>query len=348
MSIALGPGMRVARLAAVESWPREETSVVRNERFVHESEAIRALMRTAEKVANRDMPVLLQGETGTGKEVLARFLHQHGRRASHPLVCVNCGSIPAQLVESTLFGHERGAFTDAVDEKQGVFQAANGGTLLLDELGELPLAAQAALLRVLETRRLTRVGGTQEIPVDVRIIGASHLDIERMVAVGRFRQDLLYRLNAIVLEIPPLRARRADIAPLALHFLREACGANEVPMSFEPAALSCIERYDWPGNIRELRNVIERAVALADDDRITLANLPESLGAKTTSGIHPVTREGPTDFRSLVERYETSVIQEAIAACDGNQTQAARRLGMPLRTLVYKLRAHRSRRGFGG
>jgi DNA-binding NtrC family response regulator len=268
------------------------------------------------------------------------------------MVCVNCGAIPPQLIESTLFGHERGAFTGATQQQRGVFEAADGGTLFLDEVGELPPAAQAALLRVLETRRVVRVGSSREIEVDVRVVAATHRDLEAMCASGGFRLDLLYRLNAMTLTIPPLCARPEEIEPLALRFLHQANATNGLALrGVEPAALALLQRYAWPGNVRELRNAIERAAILAEGERVAEQDLPERVrGARAAApGIdHDATGEGeePTpspatgaDLRARLSSYEAKLIVEALRDTKWNQTEAAHALGMPLRTLVHKIKA---------
>jgi len=207
--------------------------------------------------------------TGTGKEVLARLIHEGGPRRDKPLVAVNCGAIPAELLESTLFGHERGAFTGAGQQQKGLFEAADGGTIMLDEVGELPAAAQVALLRVLEEKRVRRVGATREIEVDVRVIAATHRDLEAMVEARSFRRDLFYRLNGVDVTLPPLRARREDIAPLAERFLKKAAKANGREVrSIAPEAMVLLKEYGWPGNVRELRNAVERAVVIAEAARL--------------------------------------------------------------------------------
>jgi transcriptional regulator with AAA-type ATPase domain len=238
------------------------------------SEGMRRAIALVERAAASRVPVVLTGETGTGKEVLARHLHERSARRDRPMVSVNCGAIPAQLVESTLFGHERGAFTGAASAQKGVFEAAGGGTVFLDEVGELAPAAQAALLRVLETQRLTRVGSTREIAVDVRVIAATHRDLERMSEEGSFRSDLYYRIATMVIRIPALRERREDIPLLARHFL-EGRGAGLTSPSIQPEALAALVAHDWPGNVRELRNAVERALVVAQDGRIELEDLPE-------------------------------------------------------------------------
>jgi DNA-binding NtrC family response regulator len=313
---------------------------------VRESPAMASAIQTARKLSRGVIPVLLQGETGSGKEVIARFIHQGGPRRDQPLVCMNCAAIPPQLVESTLFGHERGAFTGASQQQKGVFESAHGGTLLLDEVGELPLEAQAAFLRVLETKRIVRVGSTREIAVDVRIIAASHRDLEVMAAERRFRADLLYRLNAMALRVPPLRERREDIPVLAAELLAESNRVNGCAITgIHPDAMNLLLCYSWPGNVRELKNCIERAVVIAQSDRVTVDDLPERLRAvRGPAAEDEAAVPGDPDFRERVERFEVDLIVGALRQTSWNQTEAARRLQMPLRTLVHKLRAYRIRR----
>jgi two-component system, NtrC family, response regulator AtoC len=315
------------------------------------SSAMKEVLTLAKRLARGAIPVLLHGETGTGKEVVARFIHEHGPLRDGPLVAVNSAALPPQLVESTLFGHERGAFTGAVQRHAGVFEAANGGSVFLDEIGELPLDAQAALLRVLESKRITRVGSSKEIPVDVRILAASHRDLEAMVAAGRFREDLLYRLNAMVLRVPALRERPDDVAPLASRFLEAANRANQRAVTaIAPVALAALEGYDWPGNVRELRNAIERGVVVAEKETLGLEDLPErirrvheaaALGVGAPGGPADATalRGENEDFRACMERLETTVLRDALERTGWNQRAAADLLGMPRRTLVYRLGA---------
>jgi DNA-binding NtrC family response regulator len=345
---------------APPSAPRTWTlpAVADEDALVAESPAMRRLVETAARVARGAIPVLVLGETGTGKEVLARFLHEQGPRRDRPLVCVNCGAIAPTLVESTLFGHEKGAFTGAVQQQKGVFEAADGGTVFLDEIGELPPAAQAALLRVLETQRVTRVGSTREIQVSARVIAATHRDLEAMCDDGRFRQDLLYRLNAVTLRIPPLRDRLSDVPRLAARLLRLANAANGAAITgFDAEAKALLVAHDWPGNVRELKNAIERAVVIAQGDVITADDLPERLRAAPPepgiparpSGAPPpgAGRTPQEDFRTRMDRLESEVLTEALREADWNQSETARRLRMPLRTLVYKIRAHGIRKGAG-
>ncbi|WP_437807002.1 sigma 54-interacting transcriptional regulator [Sorangium sp. So ce1078] len=316
------------------------------------SPAMLRVFEIVKRVSRSSIPVLLLGETGTGKEVVARAIHDLGPRSGKPMVCVNCGAIPQQLVESTLFGHERGAFTGAWQQQRGVFEAADGGTVFLDEIGELPASAQAALLRVLETRQVTRVGSNKPIDVDARIIAATHRDIEAMCASGAFRSDLLYRLNAMTVTIPPLRARPEDIEPLAHRFLEQASQANgRIIRGFDAGSLARLRAYAWPGNVRELRNSIERAVVIAEGEWIAEEDLPERARAAPPAA-PAVERELPCDgveltaaapgadfLKARLQRCEAELIVQALRKAGGNQTEAARALGMPLRTLVYKLKA---------
>jgi two-component system, NtrC family, response regulator AtoC len=315
------------------------------------SAAMRSVLDTAARIADASIPVLIQGETGTGKELVARAIHHRGPRRRGPLVCVNCGGIPGQLVESTLFGHERGAFTGADRRATGVFEAASGGTILLDEIGELPPAAQAALLRVLEAGCVSRVGSTSEIRVDVRVLAATHRDLVALADEGRFRRDLLYRLNAMTLEIPPLRERPEDIPPLARHFLAGsadavAAGVEEI----DGAAMALLQVHAWPGNVRELRNAIERAAVIARGESIALDDLPEPVRRLQRPGSPPAAEEaarsrsvGP--LRERVRRYEAELIVEALNLNDGHRGRTAAALGVPLRTLSHRIQTLGIRRG---
>lgn len=305
---------------------------------VMESAAMQQVAQTAAQLATAVIPVLIHGETGTGKEVLARLIHEGGPRRARPLIAVNCAAIPADLLESILFGHEKGSFTGAVQQK-GLFEAAEGGTILLDELGELPLDAQAKLLRALEEKRIRRVGSVREIEVDVRVLAATNRDLEAMVAAGKFREDLFYRLNAMEMTLPPLRERRQDIAPLAARFALAAAKTNgRAVKSISPEAIGLLERHSWPGNVRELRNAIDRAVVMAQGETITPFDLPPRVRG---SGAPPKAAAGPRytgSLKSRMERFETEMIIEALREADDNQTQAAKILEMPLRTLQFKIK----------
>jgi len=335
-------------LAAVQSAkPREpiDTGDV-----IVKNAAMKQVMATVKRLAQSTITVLINGETGTGKEVIARAIHDCGSRRKKPLRTINCGAIPSTLIESVLFGHEQGAFTGADKAAPGIFEQANGGTVLLDEIGELSPSAQAALLRVLETKRVTRVGGHQEIEVDVRVIAATHRDLEAMVGAGRFRQDLLFRLNTMTLTLPPLRERSDEIRPLAERFLKEAARqAGSNVRSIDAPALAALEAYSWPGNVRELRNVIERAVVLAEGKSLLLEDLTERVrGGKRAIGptLDPEGDAGPVDYRENVRKYEIELILQALRKFNGNQTEAAKSLNLPLRTLVHKIQSYGIKKKF--
>jgi DNA-binding NtrC family response regulator len=285
-------------------------------------------LELARRAARRDTTVLLTGETGSGKEVVAAEIHRHSDRAHKPYVRLNCASLPSTLLESELFGHERGAFTGAQKRRIGFLEAAHGGTLLLDEIGELPLDMQAKLLRVLEDGRLTRVGGEEEIAVDVRFVAATHRDLDAEVAAGRFRQDLFFRINAITLKVPPLRERPRDLALLAQAFLQRAAAPRPAPR-LSPEMVEALARYPWPGNVRELRNVIERAVVLSDGPELMLEHLPQRLSVLAAP------------MREQVDELERRNLQEALRQTGGNRTHAAQRLGISRRSLIYKLKKYR-------
>ncbi|HEU0031956.1 MAG TPA: sigma 54-interacting transcriptional regulator [Kofleriaceae bacterium] len=332
---------------------RESQAAIDASSVVVKNAAMKQVMITVKRLAQSTIAVLIHGETGTGKEVIARALHDHGPRAKQPLRTINCAAIPATLIESVLFGHEQGAYTGADKSARGIFEQADGGTVLLDEIGELQPSAQAALLRVLETKKLTRVGGDREIAVDVRVIAATHRDLEAMVDAGRFRQDLLYRLNTMTLRIPPLRERVDEIKPLAERFLKEAAKQSGSSVrGIDPDALAALEAYSWPGNVRELRNAIERAVVLAEGKAIRLEDLTDRIrgGAKppATEGELPAlgSAEVPSDYREHLRKYESDLILRALHKHNGNQTEAARALGLPLRTLVHKIQTYGIKKKF--
>ncbi|MDO8893029.1 MAG: sigma-54 dependent transcriptional regulator [Sulfurimicrobium sp.] len=300
----------------------------------------RELFALAQRVAATVATVMITGESGTGKEVVARFIHRFSPHADGPFVAINCAAIPENLLEATLFGYEKGAFTGAQQSQSGKFEQAQGGTLLLDEVSEMPLALQAKLLRVLQEREVERVGGRKAIPLDVRVLATSNRDLAAEVKRGRFREDLYYRLNVFPLEMPALRERLADIVPLARQFIsRFSAGFGRAGISLSEGAARQLTQYGWPGNIRELENVIQRALILAPGDLIEAEHLhlpqPERK-EPPPSGIELVT-EPPLDMKSL----ERAHIMEALAAVKGSRKLAAQRLGMSERTLRYKLQQYR-------
>jgi two-component system, NtrC family, response regulator AtoC len=306
------------------------------------------LYRLVRRVGLGSAPVLVLGETGTGKEVVARSLHEAGSRSGRPFKPINCAAIPAMLVESILFGHEKGAFTGAHTLQKGVFEEAQGGTLFLDEIGELSLQAQAALLRVVDTKRIARVGSTREVQLDVRLIAATHCDLEAMVAAKTFRADLWHRLNLVTLTVPPLRARQDEIEPLAQHFFEGAKKQWHSPARGITAnARELLRAYPWPGNVRELRNVVERAVVVSLDDFIDVDDFPERIRQSAASLLpEAASSNGPGSpaLTRKLREYEIQLIRDALVRTGGNQKQAAHLLEIPLRTLVHKLRAYGLRR----
>ncbi|MGH0030386.1 MAG: sigma-54-dependent transcriptional regulator [Myxococcota bacterium] len=315
--------------------------------LIGESRAIRELRARAARVAHARFPVLILGETGTGKELVARSLHEGSPRADRPFVAINCGALPESLLESELFGHVRGAFTGANADKPGLFEQANGGTLFLDEIGDTSPALQVSLLRVLETSEVRRVGDSRTRPVSVRLVSATHRDIESMVKEREFRQDLYYRINTIVLHVPPLREHREDIRTLARHFASECARAQGTPVELADDFLDALGGLDLPGNVRELRGIVERGIALAmPDSVVTAAHMQASadpVPAFPPSGIEPSGIERPDDtgFRTLRERVEevqSAAVIEALAHFGGNRTQAARALGLSRPGLTKMMR----------
>ena len=295
--------------------------------------AMRRLYDVATRVARGSIGVLIVGETGAGKEVLAEHLHKASPRAAGPLVRINCAALSESLIESELFGHDRGAFTGAQKERAGLIEAAAGGTVMLDEVGELPPTVQAQLLRVLEDRMVTRVGATTPKQIDVRFIAATNRDLEAEVGSGAFRRDLYFRIAGAVLAIPPLRARRSEIEPLARAFLAQAAqnaGLAEPPIT--PAAFAALQSHAWPGNVRELKSVIERALLVADG-----AIDVEDLGLATAAPRAPSSAPSAGTLADDLAELERTRILEALETCGGNQTRAAELLGMPRRTFVKRL-----------
>jgi two-component system response regulator HydG len=306
------------------------------------SPPMKRLFDLIERAAASDATVLLSGESGTGKELVAQALHQRGRRREARFVAVNCAAMPEGLLESELFGHVRGAFTDARGARTGLFVQADGGTLFLDEIGELPLALQPKLLRALQERKVRPLGGETETPFDVRLIAATNRDLEAAVEEGRFRQDLYFRVNVIPIEVPALRLRGNDILLLAQHFVSEfAAQGDKHVTGLTSGAAEKLLAYTWPGNVRELRNSIERAVALTAFDRITVEDLPERVRSHRTSQI-VIASDDPGELPPL-EQVEQRYIQRVLDAAGGNKARAARILGLDRKTLYRKLERDESR-----
>ena len=325
--------------------------------IVGESQAVRVLRNLILQVCQTDATtVLVCGETGTGKELVARAIHTESGRAGGPFVAVDCSAVPESLVESEFYGHVKGAFTDARESRAGHFEVADGGTLFLDEIGDMSLGMQMRLLRTLEERRVRRVGGSKEIPVDVRVVSATHRDLPQAVSEGGFREDLYYRLNTFTIYVPPLRERPEDVLPLARHFLdRYAREARKPVEGFAPEAAALLQAHPFPGNVRELRNVVERAVILCQGRQVT----PEDLQVRPPSLWHPAPQDSPealtphgasdgpaplslTHVEGLnLEAIEKVAIQEALRRAGGNQAQAARLLGLSRMALHRRMRHHR-------
>jgi len=310
-------------------------------RLIGRSREMETLFRQMELVAPARSNVLVVGESGTGKELVANALHENSPRREGRFLPINCAAIPAEILESELFGHERGAFTGATSRKVGKFELAHGGTLFLDEIGELPLEMQVKLLRVLEQREFMRVGGTETIRVDIRLVAATNQDLEAMIERKAFRSDLYYRLKVVTIQIPPLRARSVDIPMLANHFLQQLGLENERPdMTIASEVMGVLVRAPWEGNVRELRNLIESLVVLAPGDEIQMADLPDDLKSAAKAADEIVDPGGAAEPETM-EEIERRAIVRALEKTSGNRTQAAEMLGIGLRTLQRKLKDYR-------
>jgi len=312
------------------------------------SPQIRKLRNQTRKLARSQAPVFISGESGSGKELVARMIHLQGPRREGPFVAVNCGAIPSELMESEFFGHKKGSFTGAVENKEGLFRSANGGTLFLDEVADLPLAMQVKLLRAIQEKAVRPVGDTKEVPVDIRVLSATHKNLPELVQEGEFRQDLFYRINVIELAVPPLRERPDDIPLLANHILGRIAREYECdPAALTPDAVDRLKAYDFPGNVRELENILERAFTLCDEDRISADDLHLGNGvqpAGSASGPEdpgpdgPSVPEGEIDLEGFLETIERQAIEKALEATRWNKTAAAKRLGISFRALRYRLK----------
>jgi len=320
---------------------RKETGAFSFENLIGYEAGLADVVRMGRKAATADIPVLLTGETGTGKEVFARAIHGESHRAGKPFVAVNCGALPAQLVESTLFGHEKGSFTGAVAKAIGRFREAEGGTIFLDEIGDLPLDAQVKLLRVLQQKEVTPVGGEHAVPVNVRVLSATHRDLEREVAEGRFREDLFFRLNVLSIRMPSLAERMADIPALVRHFIERFAASESRPLkTVAPAAMDMLKRRAWSGNVREVENAIHRAMVMSDDKVLQVADFSgASLRVQSNSNAPvPVAVSGADGTPRPMAEIERDAIRFALSFYQGNVTKAAVALGLAKSTFYRKLK----------
>jgi DNA-binding NtrC family response regulator len=303
------------------------------------SSAMRRVYALVEKVARADLAVLITGESGTGKELIAKAIHQHSARRDGPFVVINCGAIPEGLLESELFGHRKGAFTGAYSNARGKIEAADKGTVLLDEIGELPPALQVKLLRVIEGGEFTRVGETDARRADVRFLAATNRDLSKMVEDGRFREDLYFRLKVVPIHLPPLRERREDIPLLADHFLKEASERfNRPSLRFEKDVFRYFQAYAWPGNVRELKHIVERLAVVSEDDNVSFKDLPENLTAATGNAAN-VLIQLPDEGIDL-EEVEREILRQALEKHGGNQTRAAQYLNITRSALIYRIQKY--------
>jgi two-component system NtrC family response regulator len=308
----------------------------RFENLVAGSRRMRDVFHLAAQVARRDSTVLVTGESGTGKELIAKAIHQNSLRDTKPFITINCGAIPESLIESELFGHRKGSFTGAVSDRVGKFEAANEGTVFLDEVGELPINLQVRLLRVIQEREIDKIGFPKPIPVNVRMIAATNRDLRTLIEDGQFREDLFYRLSVVTIEIPPLRERRDDIPLLLSHFLKKHCTRYKLPVpSISDATLELLTRYDWPGNVRELENVVEHAVVLGPSEVIQVENLSAHI-RNSKSRITAISLKLPDDGIDL-EEVEKEILLQALEKNQWNQTRAARYLNISRKTLIYRM-----------
>jgi two-component system response regulator HydG len=334
--------VRTLNRAVKESALRREARRLRRsaaargfQEMIGSSPAISRAFALIDRIADSDVTALVTGESGTGKELVARAIHRRSLRADGAFVAINCAALPEPLLESELFGHTRGAFTDARHDRTGLFLKASGGTLFLDELGEMPLPTQAKLLRALQERRVRPVGGDHEVPFDARVVAATNADLEAAVAAKRFREDLFYRVNVVRIDLPPLRARGRDVLDIAGHVLRSCQRRGRSVVGFTTSAIDALQSYPWPGNVRELRNAIEYAVALAEYDHIGLDDLPPAI-RDFKSGVGRLQARMPMNLETVAE-LERRYIAHVLNAVDGNKTLAARILGFDRRTLSKKL-----------
>ena len=339
LALAVGRAVRHRQLTDELVRLRRQVAAGDDPELLGASAAMRAVLEVIARIAPTDATVAITGETGTGKELVARAIHRRSKRAAGPLVAVNCAAMPEALLESELFGHVKGAFTDARGHRQGLFVQASGGTLFLDEIGELPLALQAKLLRALQERKVRPLGSDVEVAFDVRLVTATNRDLERAIEDHGFREDLYYRISVVPLALPPLRARGGDVLLLAQRFLTATAQRFDKPVvGFTPAAAEKLASYDWPGNVRELGNAVERAVALARFDNVTVEDLPDKIRAYSPAAM-VLAGADPSALTSL-EEVERRYILHVLAAVGGSRSQASAILGLDRKTLYRRLKAY--------
>ena len=345
LKVLIAKAVEKSRLVAENLYLREQLrGKYKFDNIIGNSPAILPVFSRMEKILHTDSTVLILGESGTGKELVARAIHYNGSRKEKPFIPINCGAIPAELLESELFGHVRGAFTGAVVDKPGKFEVANQGTIFLDEIGTMPLHLQMKLLRVLQEQEVERVGSTRRTKLDVRVISATNTDLEQKVRRGEFREDLYYRLNVIPIHLPPLRERREDIPLLARHFMRKICTEMRRPsLELTQAALLAMEGYQWPGNVREMENVIERAIALTDNDIIDRQDLPPQIGGVSRALDQLPSLQIPDsglDLPETIAQIELSLIRQAMEKSHHVKARAAELLNINRTTLVEKIKRY--------
>ncbi len=344
LKILVAKAVEKSRLVAENLYLRQQLrGKYKFDKIIGHSLAIQQVFARMERIVNTDSTILILGESGTGKELVAKAIHFNGARKEKPFIAINCGAIPAELLESELFGHVRGAFTGAVADKPGKFEVANNGTIFLDEIATMPMHLQMKLLRVLQEQEVERVGSSKKLKLNVRVISATNSDIDTEVRRGKFREDLYYRLNVIPIVLPPLRDRREDIPLLARFFLQKSCKEmNRTLMTFSPKAMAALEHYQWPGNVREMENVVERSVALTDGDRIEIQDLPPNIGGVAAAGPmelpSPRVTESGIDMPEVIARFEKSMIEEAMTLAKGVKARAAELLCLNRTTLVEKIK----------
>ncbi|AJF06007.1 sigma-54-dependent transcriptional regulator [Geoalkalibacter subterraneus] len=344
LKVIVAKAVEKSRLVAENLYLRQQLrGKYKFDNIIGNSLPMQQVFSRLERIVNTESTILILGESGTGKELVAKAIHYNSPRKDKPFVAINCGAIPADLLESELFGHAKGAFTGAVSEKAGKFEAADKGTIFLDEIGTMPMHLQMKLLRVLQEQEIERIGTTRKVKLNVRVVSATNADLEDQVKKGQFREDLYYRLNVIPIELPPLRERREDIALLARNFLQKFCQEMDRSlMSISPAAMTALENYAWPGNVRELENLIERTVALTDSEIIEPQDLPpyigEASGTDSVLASAPRVTESGVNMPEIIGNIERTMIQEALELSNGVKARAANLLSINRTTLVEKIK----------